>query len=132
GGAQEIVAYGRFLLPGLAQLEYRTDSGRIAFISAFLTPTKQGTVHAQIVFTYRWGALCRYFWWLVAPLFKMALKQDVWILRQQEKNRQAFNSLSVINTPLDLLGPKIRLLRQCLGRGGALPIWEERHQELLL
>jgi hypothetical protein len=128
----KIISYGRFILPGIAQLEYRGKGDRAAYITAILTPTKKGLVKAHIIFTYNWGALFSKFSFLVKPLFRIALKQDIKILNLQTKNVEEHEKFSFVSTPLDLLGPKIRSLLKAAKSGENLPTWKEKKMELLL
>jgi phenylpropionate dioxygenase-like ring-hydroxylating dioxygenase large terminal subunit len=132
GGCGKIESFGRFVLPGLAQLEYRTETGHHAYISAFLAPSQPGHIQAHVVFTFKWGHICRWLCPLIAPLFRLALRQDMRILRLQREAQRYWPEFNGLSSPLDLLGPKIEALLRASAAGRALPHWNEKQTELFL
>lgn len=104
-------SFGRFRLPGMAEIEYRGQRGLNLLITTWLTPedgdrlriharvaTRQGLAPAWL----KRQILCR--------LFGVILRQDKTILEQTQANRTRIPEAPFLNTPLDLLGPSIRRL----------------------
>lgn len=106
-------SFGRFRLPGVAEIEYRGKHGLNLLVTAWLTPETDGClrVHARVAtrrgLTPAW--LKRIF---LRYLFGVILAQDKHILEQTRTNINRFgeNRPPLLDTPLDLLGPPIRRL----------------------
>lgn len=85
-------SYGRFILPGICQLEYRSSDDLNLLISGFLLPINDKLQKITAVFSVKktWVPL-----WLkkiiVYPFFKLALKQDIHILKMQQNNIDRFS-----------------------------------------
>jgi len=106
--------WDRFFLPGVAQVEYRTDTGRHLVSTLPHTPVSAFR-------TRFWLVSC----WKVLPARRdemrpviekqldAILEQDVEILRQQARRIRELGGESYRSTPLDLMGPEMRrMLRQ--------------------
>ena len=110
----------RFVVPALAQVEYRLDQHHI-ILNAFYTPVDDDrcVLHAAAAFRLPIPtAVARS---LVVPLARIVLQQDNRVLRRQRENIDRFGGERFVNTPIDLLGPHIlRLLRRA-ERGDAPP-----------
>lgn len=112
-------SFGRFRLPGLAEIEYRDAHGRLTLlISAWLVPAEAGhlQVIARIATRRGWlpGWLKRV---LLRPLFGVVLRQDKRILEAVSAHHQRFSDCSehwgpaqMLDGRQDLLGPWIRQL----------------------
>lgn len=112
-------SFGRFRLPGLAEIEYRDARGRLSLlISAWLVPAETGhlQVIARIASRRGWlpGWLKRL---LMRPLFGVVLRQDKRILEAVSANHQRFvdcadqwGPVQMLDGRQDLLGPSIRQL----------------------
>jgi len=102
-------SYGRFLLPTVAQLEYRDTNSTRMLITAFFVPISEAKTHAYVVTTYPKLLLPS---WLshsiIKPLFWIALKQDLIMLKLQTKNIQSFGKEDFHSTELDLIRATIR------------------------
>ncbi len=107
-------SFGRFRLPGIAEIEYRGKRGLNLLITAWLTPETKGRLrfHARVAtrrgLTPAW--LKRVF---LRWLFGVILGQDKTILEQTRANITRFDEngpTPLLDTPLDLLGPSIRRL----------------------
>lgn len=112
-------SFGRFRLPGLAEIEYRDKQGQISLlISAWLTPSLSGNIdiHARIASRRDW--LPRFLKELILRrIFGVVLNQDKRILELTTANVERFQAAGVsappaklLHSPLDLLGPHIRSL----------------------
>jgi phenylpropionate dioxygenase-like ring-hydroxylating dioxygenase large terminal subunit len=104
-------SYGRFILPSIAQLEYRSNKATEIIITAYITPSfKQNhKIYAVISIknNFKTGLLklC-----LIWPFFKLALKQDKKVLKLQQQNLEKFSKEEFISTPIDIIRPHIQLL----------------------
>ena len=108
-------SFGRFYLPGIAEIEYRGKRGLNLLITTWLTPESKGSLrfHARVAtrqgITPAW--LKRV---LLRRLFGLILRQDKTILEQTRANITRFEETgatpALLNTELDLLGPSIRRL----------------------
>lgn len=109
-GCQEVVSIGRFILPAITQLEYRTDKDYKIFISLFITPIRENWVRAYSVVTFRWG-LPNWLGRVIAqPLFFKAAQQDKKILQLQTSNIKLFQGENFVSTEIDVIRPHISYL----------------------
>ncbi len=103
----------RFILPSIAQVEYRLGEENHFLITQTLTPIgdHHTRIHADISFRLRIpGALVRP---LLTPIAWAILRQDAFILREQTENIRRFGGEQFAHTSIDLLGRPIwRLLRE--------------------
>lgn len=111
-------SFGRFRLPGTAELEYRGHKGVNLLVTAWLTPELSGRtrIHARVA-TRRGmapGWLKRS---ILARLFDVIVQQDKEILEQTHDNIRRFERENgegqcpaYLNSELDLTGPSIRRL----------------------
>jgi phenylpropionate dioxygenase-like ring-hydroxylating dioxygenase large terminal subunit len=110
-GCKEVISIGRFILPSIAQLEYRTDKEDYKlFISLFLTPVTENITKAYAVVTFRWG-LPNWLGKVIAkPLFNQAARQDKAILELQAANIKRFAGENFVLTEIDVMKPHIAYL----------------------
>ena len=110
GGVVEHV--DRFVVPSLAQVEYRLGDRHVA-LNAFYTPVDADSCVLHAVAAYRLPLPTAVARAAVLPLARWVLHQDNWVLRHQRDNVARFGGERFVNTPIDLLGPAIlRLLRR--------------------
>ena len=109
-GCRELTSIGRFILPAIAQIEYKTDRHHRLLISLFITPNTAQQLTAYCVVTFRWGALNGLGRLLAKPLFYPAMQQDLAILQAQTQNINRFKQEEFAYTELDLLRPHIEYL----------------------
>lgn len=110
GGMVEHV--DRFVLPSIAQVEYRLGDSHLLITSAFTPVADVGTVlHAVVTFRVRLPApLVRA---VVVPIADRIVRQDAWVLRRQSDNIRRFGGEHFASTPIDVLGPHVlRLMRR--------------------
>jgi phenylpropionate dioxygenase-like ring-hydroxylating dioxygenase large terminal subunit len=105
-------SFGRFRLPGLAEIEYHGRSGRSLAVSAYLTPMLPDriAVHALVATPRRFAPA-----WLkravLRAVFAPVLRQDREIVEMQHRNRALHGAGGpMLDTELDILGPSIRRL----------------------
>lgn len=102
----------RFVVPALAQVEYRLGAHHIA-LNAFYTPVDDDSCVLHAAAAFRLPIPTPVARAVVVPLAKVILKQDNRILQAQRANVARFGGERYVNTPIDLLGPHIlRLLRR--------------------
>lgn len=104
-------SFGRFILPGIAELEFCTPTHTSLMITVYFTPETETTfsVHA----TLRFAQTAFPSWMkkaLIYPFFKRALMQDLDILKQQHNTIALFNGPTFFSTSLDILRPSITQL----------------------
>ena len=114
-------SFGRFRLPGVAEIEYRGKRGLNLLITAWLTPETESRLRLHARVATRRGLVPA---WLkrvfLRRLFGIILRQDKTILEQTRANIMRFDAslpqVPLLDTPLDLLGPSIRrlLAGECL------------------
>jgi phenylpropionate dioxygenase-like ring-hydroxylating dioxygenase large terminal subunit len=114
-----VTHFDRFLLPSIAQVEYRLGSASHLMVTTAMTPTDEFVTRLFVAVTF----LLPVPGWLAAavlsPIAARIFKQDADILALQADNVLRFGGESFATTEIDVLGPQIwRLLRQA-GRGDA-------------
>jgi hypothetical protein len=107
--------WDRFLLPSIAQVEYRLEDNHLLVTSALtpVTPTET-RLHSAVTFSLRVPhAVIKA---LVPPLASLIFAQDARILRRQAETIERFGGEQFASTEVDVLGPGIRrLLRRAEG-----------------
>ena len=107
-----VTHFDRFVLPSIAQVEYRLGDNHLVTTSAF-TPVSDFVtrLHAAVTFRLRLpNAAVRA---AVTPLVGRILSQDAAILRRQSETIRRFGGEQFSSTQLDVLGQHIwKLLRQ--------------------
>jgi phenylpropionate dioxygenase-like ring-hydroxylating dioxygenase large terminal subunit len=102
----------RFVMPSIAQVEYRLGANHLVTTTAF-TPGEEGVtdLHAAVTFRLRLPpALVKA---VVTPVANRIFAQDKAILRVQSENVRRFGGEQYASTELDVLGQHIlRLLRR--------------------
>lgn len=109
----------RFVVPALAQVEYRLRSGaadgddRHIVLNAFYTPVTDDSCVLHAAAAYRLPVPVAVARAALVPLARIVLRQDVDILANQRANVTRFGGERFVNTTIDVLGPPIvRLLRR--------------------
>jgi hypothetical protein len=110
--------WDRFFLPGIAQVEYRTSSGRHQISTLPHTPVSALRTRFWLVSCWKVPAARRA---EMAPIIEKQLDtilgQDVEILRQQTRRIRELGGESYRSTPLDLMGPEILRMLRCAEQG---------------
>jgi hypothetical protein len=115
----------RFLLPSMAQVEYRLDQQHVVITSCF-TPISENRTALHAVVSYRTSMPAALVRAAVTPIADVVLRQDARILRQQNENIARFGGASARSTRIDVLAGAIASLRRSLDRGDPLPVSAER------
>jgi phenylpropionate dioxygenase-like ring-hydroxylating dioxygenase large terminal subunit len=108
-------SFGRFRLPGMAEIEYRGRHGLNLLATVWLAPEDTGRVRVYVRVATRRGLAPAWFKRiLLHRLFGVILRQDKRILEATRENIDRFETAGQyarqIDSPLDLLGPSIRRL----------------------
>ena len=108
-----VTHYDRFILPSVAEVEYRIGAENHILVSAFATPVEDTKTRLFAVIRFR----TRLPVWLVKlvlePLALRIFAQDARMLERQTETVRVFGGEHFMSTELDLMGPQIgRLLRQ--------------------
>ena len=111
----------RFVLPSLAQVEYRMGDSHLVVTSAFTPVTELETeLHAAVTFRLPVGpaalALAKL---VVTPLAGRIVSQDAAILRHQSDTVRRFGGEQFASTPLDVMGQQVWRMLQRAARGEA-------------
>lgn len=106
-GNKEVSSIGRFIYPSVARLEYITNRYWSMGISAAFTPTSEKKVKVHVLVNYkpqvpRWIASL-----LILPVFKIATRQDKWIVQLQAMGASEDFKSSLVSTSHDLMFPHI-------------------------
>jgi phenylpropionate dioxygenase-like ring-hydroxylating dioxygenase large terminal subunit len=103
---------GRFVLPGIAEVEYRDAKGRLTLLATtWLTPETSGSLRAFVRVVTRRGPIPAALKALVLrAFFRTVFRQDKRILETTSANAARFADKSQLDTPLDALAPHIRRL----------------------
>ena len=105
--------WDRFVLPSIAQVEYRLGPENHLVVTSICTPIDDFRTRQYAVVQFRLrvpGLLVRP---LLEPLAMRVLRQDAAILRRQTETIRRFGGEQYMSTELDLLGPQVwRLLRE--------------------
>ncbi|MCI0570135.1 MAG: aromatic ring-hydroxylating dioxygenase subunit alpha, partial [Myxococcaceae bacterium] len=112
-GGGVVTHFDRFLMPSIAQVEYRLGERAHLVSTSVLTPVGDFDTRVHAVVTYRLpapGWLVRPF---VTPVAEHVFRQDARVLALQTQALQAFGGEQFASTELDVIGPAaLRLLRR--------------------
>jgi phenylpropionate dioxygenase-like ring-hydroxylating dioxygenase large terminal subunit len=105
--------WDRFVLPSIAQVEYKLGTENHFLVTSICTPVEDFFTRMYAVVTFR----TRIPGWLIKPLLSplamRIFRQDARILAIQTRAIQRFGGEQYMSTEIDVLGPHIwRLLRQ--------------------
>lgn len=119
-----VTHFDRFILPSIAQVEYRLGRETHFLITTIATPVEdfRTRLHAVIHFRTRFpGRLVRL---LLEPVARRIFGQDADILQRQADNVRRFGGEHYASTEADVLGLQIRQLLKRAAEGGAAPAEE--------
>lgn len=113
--------WDRFILPSIAQVEYRLGTETHFLVTSLCTPVNDFRTRMYAVVNFRTRIPGRVLKPLLEPVAQRIFDQDARILERQSANVRKFGGEQFMSTELDILGPHIwRLLRQA-ERGEAAP-----------
>ena len=108
----------RFLLPSVAQVEYRLGGNHL-LDTAFFTPVSEHETDLHAVITFRLRLPHAVIRPVITPIVNRILSQDATVLRRQAENTRRFGGEHHASTELDVLGQHIRKLLKQAARGEA-------------
>jgi nitrite reductase/ring-hydroxylating ferredoxin subunit len=121
-GGGVVTHFDRFILPGIAQIEYRLGDASHLCISTALTPVTDFHTRMFAVVALRLPVPAH----LVAPILKpialAVFRQDAQVLRRQTEVIERFGGEAYSSTELDVLGPHILRLLRNAERGERTPV----------
>jgi len=105
--------WDRFILPSIAQVEYRLGRETHLTVTAFGTPVSDYVTRLYAVVDFRSPVPSFLVRPLLEPVALSIFRQDVRMLRAQTDSVQRFGGEQYMSTELDLIGPHVwRLLKQ--------------------
>lgn len=111
-GGGTVDHFDRFILPSIAQVEYRLGENHI-IVTNLLTPVSDFVTMLYAIVVYKLRVPHAVVKAVLVPLAKKVVAQDAVILKAQSDAVQRFGGEQFVSTDVDLLGPHIlRLLRQ--------------------
>ena len=123
----QVEHYDRFLLPSIAQVEYRLGDKSHVLATSFCTPVTDFQTRLYGVVNIRLPVPAWLLSSVVKPIALMVLKQDARILKAQSETIRRFGGEQFESTPIDVLGAQIlRLMKEA--QRDASP--EEREEEI--
>ena len=114
-----VTHFDRFLLPCVAQVEYRIGDENHILVDSVMTPEDDFKTRIYAVVSFRSRLphfLIRPF---VKPLALKVFKQDAFILKKQTETIHAFGGEQFASTEIDVLGRHIWRLLKAAERGDA-------------
>ncbi len=128
----EVFHWDRFLLPSIAQVEYRISERSHIITTAALTPRTRNATDLFATVAVRVPVPSSILRMVFKPIAMHILRQDMEILRRQTEQVERFGEEEFASTEIDVLGLRIKkLLREAAtGKHGAAP--EERRIKMLV
>ena len=115
-----VTHFDRFILPSIAQVEYRIGTENHFLVTSAMTPESDFFTRIYAVVSFKLRLLPG---WLVRPFLRpLALRifqQDARILKTQTENIQRFGGEQFASTEIDVLGRHIWRLMKAAERGDA-------------
>jgi phenylpropionate dioxygenase-like ring-hydroxylating dioxygenase large terminal subunit len=116
----------RFLLPCVAQVEYRIGDDAHVVLSAAHTPVDEETTDVHAIGVYRLRVPRFLVRVLGVPIARRILGQDQAVLRAQAACVRRFGGEAFASTELDVLGAHVRRLLEAAARGEVAEPFERR------
>lgn len=127
----EVFHWDRFLLPGIAQVEYRLGDSHLVTTAA-LTPRSATTTDLFATVAVRVPVPNVILRALVKPMAMRILRQDIEILRRQTEQVERFGAEEFASTEIDVLGLRIKKLLREAASGRQGTTLEERRIKMLV
>jgi phenylpropionate dioxygenase-like ring-hydroxylating dioxygenase large terminal subunit len=112
-----VTHFDRFILPSVAQVEYRIGTENHLLVDSVMTPVSDFVTRIYAVVSFR----LRFPGWLIKPFVKpLALrifKQDAFILGRQTEVIRRFGGEQFVSTEIDVLGRHVWRLLKAAERG---------------
>lgn len=108
-----VTHFDRFILPSIAQVDYRIGEGIHLLNTAIFTPLEEGRVRIHAVVQFKASIPHWLIKLFLTPVGERIFEQDTRILRAQAQAAKRFGGEHYTSTELDVLGAQIaRLLRR--------------------
>lgn len=120
-GGGVVAHVDRFLLPSIAQIEYRLGDDSHLLDTAAMTPVSAFETHVWAVIQLRLPVPAGLVAPLVTPIAMRILRQDAAILGRQSRAIQRFGGERFTSTEIDVLGPHVWKLLGAAAGGGEPP-----------
>lgn len=122
----------RFVLPSIAQVEYRIGEENHLFVDSVMSPVSDFVTRIHAIVSFRTRLPARLIKPLVKPLALQIFKQDAVILEQQTRTIQQTGGERFASTEVDVIGKHMwRLLREA-ERGRPPEDVQTHHEEAVL
>lgn len=118
--------FDRFLLPCIAEVEYRLGETSHLVATTAATPLDEEHTRLFSAVTFRLPVPGAAVAPLLAPIARRILRQDAWMLALQTETVARFAGERFATTDADVLGPQIARLLRRAEQGGAAPAADER------
>ncbi len=128
----EVFHCDRFLLPCIAQVEYRLSESSHIVTTAALTPRTRNVTDLFATVAVRVPVPNVLLRTVFKPVAMRILSQDKEILRRQTEQVERFGAESFVSTEIDVLGLRIKKLLREAATGRATPAPEERRIKMLV
>ncbi|MEW5850679.1 MAG: aromatic ring-hydroxylating dioxygenase subunit alpha [Myxococcota bacterium] len=121
-----VTHFDRFLMPSIAQVEYRLGDAHL-LVNAIFTPISDFLTRQYGVVSWRLPVPPRVVQTAMTPVVSRILKQDAAMLALQTRNIQRFGGEQYVSTEIDVLGPEIWRLMKAAERGQLSSVKEESY-----
>lgn len=128
----EVQHWDRFLLPSIAQVEYRMGEENHVMADTALTPIDDFNTRLYGVVSIRTRIPVRGIKPIITALATRVLKQDSYMLEKQTKTIHAFGGEAFVSTEIDVLGKHIWRLLRAAERGTESVPGEQDELELVV
>jgi phenylpropionate dioxygenase-like ring-hydroxylating dioxygenase large terminal subunit len=125
-GGGVVEHFDRFIMPCIAQVEYRLGEGSHLLNTAAMTPITANETRVWAVIQLRLPIPSRLIAPVITPIAMRILRQDASILRLQAKAIQRFGGEDFTSTEIDVLGPHIWKLLAAASNGDAPAPFDHR------
>jgi len=131
-GGGEVFHWDRFLLPCIAQVEYRLSDRSHIITTAALTPRSLNVTDLFATVAVRVPIPNAFLRTVFKPIAMRILRQDVEILRRQTEQVERFGAEEFASTEIDVLGLRIKKLLREASNGKTSVAPEERRIKMLV
>lgn len=107
----------RFLMPNISRVDYDFGPDRHFIITSQCTPISEYDTEVHTVITYSFGKIAPLVRFVLEPVCRKIIRQDVDILAAHTKQIQRFGGAQFCHVDTDLLGLKIQSMRKRADHG---------------
>ena len=128
----EVFHWDRFILPCIAQVEYRLGDRSHIVTTAALTPRTRNVTDLFATVAVRVPVPHAALRTVFKPVAMRILRQDIEILRRQTEQIEHFGEQDFVSTEIDVLGLRIKKLLREAAAGRESAMQEERRIKMLV